>query len=328
MEPEFTAYLNSPHSNVECGKCHIGPGASWFAKAKISGVRQVIAVALDTYTRTIETPVHGLRPSSETCEVCHWPAKFSGDRIRVIKTHLEDEENSPTYSVFSMHIGGGNDGGKGIYSWHIFEDKTTTYFATDTERQDIQLVRVTDTERNVKEYQAAGVEVSEEVLARGEWRTMDCIDCHNRPSYIFRPTTNLLDEKIADGSIDRALPYIKKVGVEALIEAETVDAVGPYVRSFYEKEYSELVATRSGEIDAAVASLEAGFRANIFPKMGVKWGAYENNIGHTESIGCFRCHDDSDESTDGSVISQDCSSCHGLLAWEEENPDILELLGL
>ena len=32
MEPEFTAYQSSPHSRVECVKCHIGPGAGWFVQ--------------------------------------------------------------------------------------------------------------------------------------------------------------------------------------------------------------------------------------------------------------------------------------------------------
>ena len=46
MEPEYAAYVDSPHSRVSCVECHIGPGAPWFVKAKISGVRQVFAVAL------------------------------------------------------------------------------------------------------------------------------------------------------------------------------------------------------------------------------------------------------------------------------------------
>jgi hypothetical protein len=185
MEPEFTAYQNSPHSNVACVACHIGPGAKWFAKAKISGMRQVIGVALDTYTRPIETPVHGLRPAKDTCGHCHSPDDYIGDRLRVVSTHQEDEENTPIYSVLSMHVGGGNDGGKGIHSWHVSDDKTTTYLATDAERQEIPVVCVTDSKGEVTEYRADGVEVSEELLASGEWRTMDCIDCHNRPSHIL-----------------------------------------------------------------------------------------------------------------------------------------------
>ena len=49
MQPEYTAYQNSPHSRVECVKCHIGPGASWFVRSKLSGVGQVLAVTFNTY---------------------------------------------------------------------------------------------------------------------------------------------------------------------------------------------------------------------------------------------------------------------------------------
>ena len=44
MLPEYTAYLRSPHAHVACVECHIGPGASWFVRAKISGSYQVLAV--------------------------------------------------------------------------------------------------------------------------------------------------------------------------------------------------------------------------------------------------------------------------------------------
>ena len=56
MQPEYTAYQNSPHSRVECVKCHIGPGAGWFVKSKLSGVGQVFAVTFHTYPRPIPTP--------------------------------------------------------------------------------------------------------------------------------------------------------------------------------------------------------------------------------------------------------------------------------
>ena len=44
MTPEFTAYERSPHDRVPCVQCNIGPGASWFVKSKIAGMRQVYAV--------------------------------------------------------------------------------------------------------------------------------------------------------------------------------------------------------------------------------------------------------------------------------------------
>jgi hypothetical protein len=68
MEPEYTTYQNSPHSRVACVECHIGPGAGWFVRSKLSGLRQVVAVTFHTYSRPIPSPVKYLRPARETCE--------------------------------------------------------------------------------------------------------------------------------------------------------------------------------------------------------------------------------------------------------------------
>lgn len=71
----------SPHSRVSCVECHIGSGAKWYAKSKLSGARQFLAVTFDTYSKPIETPIRGLRPARETCEECHHPELFSGEKL-------------------------------------------------------------------------------------------------------------------------------------------------------------------------------------------------------------------------------------------------------
>jgi len=78
MSPEYTAYQLSPHARVACAECHVGAGATWFVKSKLSGSRQVFAAIFNTFPRPIPTPVHNLRPAQETCEQCHWPKKFYG----------------------------------------------------------------------------------------------------------------------------------------------------------------------------------------------------------------------------------------------------------
>ena len=93
MQPEFTAYQNSPHSRVACVDCHIGPGASWFVKSKLDGLRQVWHTALNTYSRPITSPIHTLRPARETCEQCHWPNKHHGDKLRIFSRYKTDETN-------------------------------------------------------------------------------------------------------------------------------------------------------------------------------------------------------------------------------------------
>src|SRR3972149_9759405 len=47
MAPEFTAYQSSPHARVTCVSCHIGAGADWFVRSKLSGLRQVLNVTLN-----------------------------------------------------------------------------------------------------------------------------------------------------------------------------------------------------------------------------------------------------------------------------------------
>src|SRR6516162_5412082 len=70
MSPEYTAYQLSPHARVACAECHVGPGATWFVKSKLSGSRQVFKAAFNTFPRPIQTPVKNLRPAQETCEQC------------------------------------------------------------------------------------------------------------------------------------------------------------------------------------------------------------------------------------------------------------------
>ena len=134
MQPEYTAYQGSPHSRVKCVECHIGPGAPWFVRSKIDGLRQVWRTSLDTYPRPIETPIHDLRPARETCEQCHWPAKHHGDKLRVFARFETDEANTPSYSAMLLKTGGGSlDLGRhgGIHWWHIYSDNRIRYLAAD-----------------------------------------------------------------------------------------------------------------------------------------------------------------------------------------------------
>ena len=79
MKPELTAHALGPHARVACAECHIGPGASWFVRSKLSGSYQIYATAFDKYPRPIPTPIKNLRPARETCEQCHWPRQFIGN---------------------------------------------------------------------------------------------------------------------------------------------------------------------------------------------------------------------------------------------------------
>lgn len=332
MEPEFTAYEHSPHSRVECVECHIGPGAPWFVKAKLSGVHQVFAVTFNTHARPIPAPVENLRPSRDTCEQCHQPNKFTGDRVRVITHYAEDETNTPMYTVLLMHIGGGTSS-HGIHSWHIDPARETTYVALDPQRQEIAKVSVKEPDGSITEFFMNGEEPSAEAMANAEVRTMDCIDCHNRPTHIFELPKDAVDKAIHQGLIDRSLPYIRKVAVETLTEAKgqegDLDRIARRLETYYKENHPQVVETQGDILGQTIKQVQAIYSRNVFPNMNVTWGTYTNNLSHIDTPGCFRCHDGSHTTKDGAkTIGQDCSLCHGVLAMDEPNPQVLMDLGI
>jgi nitrate/TMAO reductase-like tetraheme cytochrome c subunit len=329
MQPEYTAYQDSPHARVKCVECHIGEGASWFVKSKLDGVRQVVAVVLDSYQRPIPTPIETLRPARETCEECHWPQKFGADRVRIL-THFEtDEANSASKTVLLMRIAHGATG-PGIHGAHLDPGVEIWYRHADEKRQEIPWVEMRKNGKTVATYLAEGATAEE--VEKLPMRLMDCLDCHTRPSHAFQLPGPALDQALARGEIPADLPYIKKVGLEALEKqysshGEAEEKIVAAVREFYSEKYPHVSATRAAEIGKAGAAIAAIYNRNNFPSMKVTWGTYPDHIGHEHFPGCFRCHDWRTGSN-GNAISQDCSTCHQVLAMGEEKPEILNQLGL
>ncbi len=59
--------------------------------------------------------------------------------------------------------------------------------------------------------------------------------------------------------------------------------------------------------------------------MKIGYNTYKSNLGHKDESGCFRCHDEMHTTADGETLSQDCDTCHLILA-EEEPVDTLNLI--
>jgi nitrate/TMAO reductase-like tetraheme cytochrome c subunit len=333
MQPEYTAYVNSPHAGVACADCHIGPGASWFVKSKLSGVRQVFAVAFNTYSRPIPSPVEDLRPARETCEQCHWPARFSGDLFAVRTSYGADEANQPASTVLLMKVGGRTwNGSVGIHGAHLDEKVRIVYTATDGKRQVIPQVTYTAPDGTVTVYNSASAKATAADLARGEKRTMDCLDCHNRPTHAFQLPERAVDLAMGQGQISPKLPYIKREAVAALRREypdrdTAVREIAASLDRFYRTNYPLVYSSNAAGVKNASNAVQAIYLNNVFPDMKVAWGTYPNNLGHMDSPGCFRCHDGDHMSADGRSIPNDCSTCHNLLAVEEKNPKILSDLG-
>ena len=330
MQPEYTAYQNSPHSRVDCVSCHIGAGATWFVRSKLSGTGQVIAVALNNYPRPIPSPVHNLRPARETCETCHWPQRYSEDKLRIFPKYAEDQANTRTETVMMVKVGGGNKG-IGIHGTHLGPGILIRYGHSDEARQSIPWIEYNNANNGSKTlYLADKAKADASGLTV---REMDCMDCHNRPAHAYQLPDRAVDEAIFANRISSVLPFVKKKSVELLKvtyasreEAEVKIPAG--FEKFYQDNYPSDYAQHRGDVVSSGKAVLAIYDRNIFPEMKVTWGKYPLNIGHTDFPGCFRCHDDAHKSGEGKTVTQDCSACHNMLAVDEAKPKILTDLGL
>jgi hypothetical protein len=132
---------------------------------------------------------------------------------------------------------------------------------------------------------------------------------------------------LEQGAIPTSLPYIKIQAVKALSEPHetTEDAmvgVANHLRNYYREEYPEIVASHSEDLTQAIQATQTIYRSSIFPLMGADWSAYPDNIGHHYSMGCFRCHNEDMESSDGETIFTECNKCHLILAQGESIAEV------
>ncbi len=323
MTPEHTAWSNSPHAKVKCVECHVGPGAAWYVKAKISGMKQLYAVIFHTYPETIETPIEHLRPARDTCEHCHWPEKFYAGRQKNFYHYAPNEQNTPREIDLLIKIGGTpkTPNAMGIH-WHI--GRELHYITRDQKRMDIPYIAVTGKDGKITEYMSTDNPLTKEQIASSKKRLMDCTDCHNRPTHIYHSPADEMDKNFVSGHIDPSLPYIKKVAVGILnrpykTKEEGFATIASEIPAYYAKNYPKVAQDRAAAINQAVEHVKDIYERNFFPAMKVKWSTYPNHIGHFYSPGCFRCHDGKHKNAEGKVISKDCNLCHTILKQVQEN---------
>jgi hypothetical protein len=324
MHPQFTAHQLSAHARVGCVECHVGSGASWFVKSKMSGAHQVIAVAFNTFPRPTPTPVHDLRPAQDTCEQCHWPKKFYGAQLKVFTHYSSDETNTPRQIRMLIKTGGGDPATgapEGIH-WHMNIANEIDFVAADDKRQVISYIHVKDMQGRVTEYYAQDSTLNKDQIAKAARHRMDCIDCHNRPAHVYIPPDQAVDQALLARRLDSSLPYIKQQAVAALTGKYTstesaVQAIAHDIEGFYESKYPDVAKNKQLEIRNAIAEIQQVFQRTTFPEMKLNWQTHPNNLGHFYFNGCFRCHDGQHVSPEGKVVSKDCNICHTLMGQEE-----------
>ncbi len=322
MSPEWTTYQASPHARVACVECHVGEGVGALVNSKLNGAWQMISAAFDLYQRPIPTPVHQLRPARETCEHCHWPQKFYGNRLVTHVRYGNDEKSTPHYTTLNLKIDPGAAGVSGVH-WHVGKGVEVRYASLNDERQQMLWVEVRRPDGSTSRFENTALEVPGKDT--GNVRIMDCVDCHNRATHIYQDPGRAVDESIRLGKIDRTLPFIRREAVGAITAgypSRKAAAVGirTALEGFYQRDYPRQAAAWLDRIDSAVTVLQGIYSRNIHHRMNISWGAYPTLLGHREAPGCFRCHTRSMRDADGRWIPDDCTLCHSILADDETEP--------
>jgi hypothetical protein len=321
-EPEYVTYQHSSHARVSCVECHVGKGADWYVKSKISGLYQVYSVFFKKYPRPIASPIHNMRPERETCERCHWPEKFYSRKLRIQRSYLADSVNTEWNLSLLMKIGpefspmGLTEG----IHWHINKDFKIEYISNSSNRESIPWVKLTNLKTGeVKTFMDEENPLDQKTIDSLEVRSMDCMDCHNRPSHLFKSAPDYIDNVLLTGSIPKNIPFIKKAAMEALKNPYTdkdvaMNDIREKVLTYYKQLHPEVLKVEEQRIQKAILTMQGEYNLNAFPYMRADASKYLNHIGHLESQGCFRCHSDRHKTAKGETISRNCEMCHTIIA--------------
>ena len=195
-----------PHARVQCVECHVGEGGLGRASPARAARRGSSSTPTAADPSAIETDK--LIPPA-TCERCHWPEKFVSARLKVIPVR-QDEANTPSQTV--LMTWSGSLARHPRLHWPGVEIR---FAAADKKRQKTPWVEYRNTRKGeTRSYLAkdatAGVENG---LPRF---TMQCVDCHNRPTHAFELPDRAMDRAMTVGLLPSTLPFLKKKGVELL----------------------------------------------------------------------------------------------------------------
>jgi len=315
MPPEYTAYLTSPHARIDCVECHIGRGfIATRITRKAGDVKHIISLIFKDYEYPIQAG--DLRPARETCELCHFPEKFSDDSLREIKRFNPDRSNTPISIYLTLKTGGGSKRiglGRGIH-WHI--ENQILYLPTDETEQIIPYIQVLEDDGTRIEYIELGSGIDPETIKNEELKEMDCITCHNRITHLIATPEDTVDQLMSLGIISAVIPEIRLKAVEVYDAGYDSLALGlngiAGLDGYYRVVHPEFYEQNEQLIQDAIYALQEAYQNSVYPEQKTDWNSHPNNIGHKDSPGCFRCHDGKHLNQDQEAIRLECNLCHSI----------------
>jgi cytochrome c5 len=219
-----------------------------------------------------------------------------------------------TYLVLKTGGGSKREGlGRGIH-WHI--ENKIEYFPEDPEQQVIPYVRVYEDDGTITEYIDIESGFDPNNIDPDDLVEMDCITCHNRITHLVKTPEATVDELMNRGIIDPGIPEIRRVAADTYGQIYDTTEIGlegiAGIASFYSTYYAEYYAENKDQVDEAIDALQEAYAQSVFPHQNSDWTTHPNNIGHTDSAGCFRCHGGTHLNAEGEAIRLECNLCHSI----------------
>jgi hypothetical protein len=246
--------------------------------------------------------------------------------VKSAKHYTNDDQEKPIVTDFALHIGSRNpetEAFEGIH-WHVSKGIEMKYLAVDDKRTQIAKVNIKRADGSTDEFVKADLAIPADRAEK--WRTMDCTDCHSRPTDIYDMPEDIVDFGLSSKKIHGAIPGIREDSFKALTAEypsrdEAKQQIGTALLVLQSTREPQFATQQKDSIEKAGANLVEGYLNNVWPSMKVTWGTYQPHIGHRSEdfgnykyadtkFGCFRCHDEEHSNKVGKAISQDCGTCH------------------
>lgn len=331
------AHHASQHANVACVECHIGRMSTFPAMLEKAGHVSHAWSRIVGYDRPLTAP--SLPASERSCEGCHTAQPHRHNSLRIKRHFAADEQNTETTTALVVRaIGRGmqDDGRRGIA---VHSRLQVRFIATDPQKRSIPWVEVTRPGGSVTVYQDPAEKLDPEMIRDSAKRVLECADCHNLAGHPVRSPDDLVDEAIADGTLDARFPYIKARAVELLNQpfrnrAEAMTLLSE-ARARYRADYPDLPERFPQDWEESQEFLEerqdqmaAMLLRNQFDAADISWRSFPDHSEHRNSPGCFRCHNGRHQSEDGRLIPVSCTTCHGIPVVTARRTIPLQLLDL
>ena len=94
MIPEHTAYQESPHARVGCVDCHVGTGAGWYMRSKLSGLCQVYATSVDNFPAPNTNPNTRFTSCTRYLRKMSLAGKILSQTLSYTRHYIADEANT------------------------------------------------------------------------------------------------------------------------------------------------------------------------------------------------------------------------------------------